>query len=161
MNTLFDIPDSIRRYLDFQGISYQIIAHARDFSAQRTAHDTFTPGRSFAKTVIIWIDNYYAMAVIGADRVIDFSMLKDELGVWDAGMATEAEVARLFPDCEPGAEPPFGAIYGMPVLVSRELAKEEVITFNGGTHEDCIRMPYADFARVAEPEVLDFTRKAT
>jgi len=160
MSTLFDIPQSIRSFLDNRGIHYQIVPHPRDFSAQRTARDTFTPGRCFAKTVILRIDNYYAMAVIAADRVIDFDRLRSELGAVDVGLATEAEIALLCPDCEIGAEPPFGELFDMPVLVSGELASQAIITFNGGNHEDAIRMSYDEFERIVQPTILNFTQPA-
>lgn len=126
---------------------------------QHTAADTFTPGRQFAKAVLLWIDNYYALAVLPADHKIDFGRLRNQLGAAEAGLAREDEIRRLFPDCEVGAEPPFGNLYGMPVLVAGQLAQDDIITFNGGTHEDVVRMRYADFAHLADPIVLDFACK--
>jgi len=157
MPVLYDIPQTIRAFLDQRGIHYQVIPHSRDFSAQHTAHDTFTPGRSFAKTVMICADNYYAMVVLPANRTIDFDQLRAGLGAVEVSLATESEIAELFPDCEVGAEPPFGSLYDMPVIVSHELPHQEVITFNGGNHEDAIRMSYFEFERLADPIYLDFT----
>ena len=52
-----------------------------------------------------------------------------------------------------GAAPPFGSLYDLPVYVSSALAEDEHITFNAGTHEDAVRMRYADFARLVQPRV--------
>jgi prolyl-tRNA editing enzyme YbaK/EbsC (Cys-tRNA(Pro) deacylase) len=40
------------------------------------------------------------------------------------------------------------------------LAESESITFQAGTHTDTIRMAYADFARLANPKVVDIARDA-
>jgi Ala-tRNA(Pro) deacylase len=55
--------------------------------------------------------------------------------------------------------PPFGNLYGVPVYADASLAKDEEIVFNAGTHQDTIRMKYADFARLAQPRILDLGRR--
>jgi len=69
-------------------------------------------------------------------------------------LAEESEFKDAFPDCELGAMPPFGHLYGMPVYVDSRLALQEEIAFNAGTHTEALRMPYAEFERLAEPELL-------
>jgi Ala-tRNA(Pro) deacylase len=72
-------------------------------------------------------------------------------------LATELEFSRLFPDCELGAMPPFGALYNMPVYVDESLAKDREVLFNAGTHHDAVRMRYDDFSRLAKPKVCSFS----
>lgn len=155
MSAVYEVPTSLKQYLDHHNAHYKIIPHQRDYSAQRTAADTFTPGRQFAKCVMLWIDNYYAMAVLPADHLIDFEQLRETLEASEAGLVSEAEMRRLFPDCETGAEPPFGNLYDVPVLVARQLADDDVITFNAGTHEEAIRMPFAEFESLVDPIIMD------
>jgi Ala-tRNA(Pro) deacylase len=57
-------------------------------------------------------------------------------------LATEAEFASLFPDCELGAMPPLGELYGLPVYVDESLSVDKEIIFSAGTHRDAIRMNY-------------------
>lgn len=159
MSTIYDVPASLRNLLDDHGVHYQILSHMRDYSAQRTAADTFTPGREFAKCVALWIDNYYALAVLPADHLIDFELLRDALRCNAIGLAREDEIRKLFPDCEVGAEHPFGNLYDMPVYCARQLADDENITFNAGTHEEAIRLPFADFQRLCNPILMDFACK--
>ena len=77
----------------------------------------------------------------------------------DAGLIREEEMMRLFPDCELGAEPPFGSLYDLPVYVASQIVQDEKITFNAGTHEEAIRMSYADFSRLVHPMIVDFARR--
>jgi Ala-tRNA(Pro) deacylase len=71
-------------------------------------------------------------------------------------LATEEELRRLFPDCEVGAMPPLGTLYGLPVYVDRSLTDDEQIVFEAGTHSDAIRMRYWDFAALVFPVVAEF-----
>jgi Ala-tRNA(Pro) deacylase len=142
--------------LDDAAVEYEVIPHRPDFTAQRTAADTHTPGRQFAKTVVLEADGSYALAVLPAHHRVHFARLRELLGT-EINLASEQKVAELFPDCEVGAEPPFGNLYGLPVYVSPELAHDRYITFNGGTHHEAVRMRYADFERLVRPTILDFS----
>ena len=71
-------------------------------------------------------------------------------------LATENEIATLYPACEAGAMPPFGPLYGQRVFVDTTLVAEPEIVFNAGTHTDAIRMHYDDFADLAKPVVGAF-----
>ncbi|MGA2192837.1 MAG: YbaK/EbsC family protein, partial [Nitrospirota bacterium] len=72
----------------------------------------------------------------------------------------EDEFKNLFPDCEPGAMPPFGNLYGIPVYVDRSLAEDKNIVFNAGTYYEAVRMSYSDFERLVRPSYLQVGRKA-
>jgi len=53
--------------------------------------------------------------------------------------------------------PPFGNLYNMEVYLSPELANNEEIAFNAGTHTELIKMSYKDFERLVQPKVISFT----
>lgn len=144
------------QYLDDQGVQYDLIHHRLDFTAQRTASDTHTPGKAFAKVVVLEVGESFALAVLPAHRKIDFGKAHDLLDQRVA-LAPEDKAGPLFPDCEVGAESPFGNLYDLPVYASPELENDEYITFNAGTHHEAVRMRYADFQRLVKPQVLDLT----
>lgn len=144
-------------YLDQNNVKYTACAHSRAYTAQELAATMHVPGREMAKVVIVKIDDHFAMAVLPAPHHIDFKQLKEATGAQRVELASEAEFQNLFPDCEVGAMPPFGNLYGLPVYVARPLTDHEEIVFNAGTHRDAIRMKGADFARLVNPTVLDFT----
>lgn len=144
-------------YLTRQQVPYQRIHHTPDFTSQETAAHTKTPGREFAKTVVLRIDHDFGLAVLPAHHRIDFEALRRWLNAQEVRLASEDEMESLFPDCEVGAEPPLGALYELPVYVSPVLARDEEITFNAGSHEDVIRMKYDDFARITRPSIIHFS----
>jgi Ala-tRNA(Pro) deacylase len=121
------------------------------------AASAHVPGKALAKTVIIKIDGKMAMAVLPANRKVVVQDLREITGAERVQFATEVEFKNLFPDCETGAMPPFGNLYGMDVYVAPSLAEDEEIAFNAGTHTELIKMSYKDFERLVKPKVLSFT----
>jgi Ala-tRNA(Pro) deacylase len=160
MSTLSPPSVYFTHYLTDHGIAHEVLPHPRDYMAQATAADTHTPGRAFAKCVLVWIDNYYAMVVLPADHRVDFALLLQATSATQAGLVREEEMLKLFPDCELGAEPPFGKLYDLPVYVASQIAEQPMITFNAGTHDAAIRMSYYEFSCLVEPTVVDCARKA-
>ncbi len=140
--------------LDASKAHYSTQAHDRTVTAAETAHATHVSGERFAKTVMLRVDGKLAMLVMPAAYRVNLSRLSAALGGVDVQLASEAEFRDAFPDCEVGAMPPFGHLYGMPVYVDARLAGDGEITFNAGSHTDAVTMPYAEFEQLAEPELL-------
>jgi Ala-tRNA(Pro) deacylase len=97
------------------------------------------------------------MAVLPSNRKIVLHDLREVTGCEDVRFATEEEFKNVFPDCEVGAMPPFGNLYGMDVFVAPSLEENEKISFNAGNHTEVITMAYADFERLVQPKVMIFT----
>jgi Ala-tRNA(Pro) deacylase len=151
------VPAAIQEYLDQRGCVYTPVPHPRAYTAQEEAAVTHTPGHLWAKTVVCFVDDEPVLAVMGADRKLDLESLRRLAGGQTARLAREAEFAALYRDCEVGAMPPFGDLFGQRVFVDQRLAQSREITFHAGTHMDGIRMAYATFAELARPVVGDFT----
>jgi Ala-tRNA(Pro) deacylase len=150
------IPASIERFLTEHGVSYQVVTHRTAYTAQEEAAVAHVPGRQWAKTVVCFADDEPILAVLPAIYQVDTERLQRLAGATRVRLATEAELAPLYPDCEPGAMPPLGRLYRQRVFVDRALASDPEIVFNAGTHTDAIRMRYEDFAKLADPIVGDF-----
>jgi Ala-tRNA(Pro) deacylase len=150
--------NKLREYLDSHHIRYLIFSHSLAYTAQGIAALTHISGKELAKTVIVRIDGNLAMAVVPASRHVDLSLLKRALGAQAVELASEQECKDKFPDCEAGAMPPFGNLYGMAVYVDESLTSNEVITFNAGTHRDLLRMDWADLVRLVEPRIIQITK---
>ena len=148
----------IKEYLDQQNIKYAIITHSPAYTAQEIAASAHIPGKLLAKTVVIKLDGKLAMAVLPASLKVDLEHLAELTESRTVELATEKEFMNQFPDCEVGAMPPFGYLYGMPVYVADELAEDQVIAFNAGSHSQLIQMAYHDFVRLVQPRTLEFAR---
>ena len=149
--------EKLKTYLDQNGVRYVTIRHSNAFTSQEVAASAHVSGREFAKTVMIKTDDQMAMAVLPASYQIDFGLLREIFRNKTVGLATEAEFQNRFPDCEPGAMPPFGNLYHMEVLVDEALTADKEIAFNAGSHSEIIRLGYEDFARLVQPKVFRFS----
>ena len=149
--------EKLRRFLDENGVRYVVISHSRAYTAQEVAASAHIPGKELAKTVMVKIDGKMAMAVLPASYKVDFNQLCNETGGCKVELASEKEFKGMFPDCEVGAMPPFGNLYGMPVYVAKTLTEDEEIAFNAGTHTELVRMKYSDFQRLVQPQAVKFS----
>ncbi len=143
----------LKEYLDSQKVRYESLAHYETYTSQETAQSAHISGRELAKTVIVKIGGRMAMAVLPAPKKIDFALLGAAAGS-AAEIAVEQEFIDIFPDCETGAMPPFGNLYGMDVYVDESLTRDKEIAFNAGSHIELMKLSYKDFARLVRPKVV-------
>ncbi len=148
----------LREFLDSHASKYVLITHSRAFTAQELAASMHVPGRELAKAVLVRTGNRLALVVVRAQDHVDLGRVGRALG-GVAVLANETDISVTFPDCELGAMPPFGVLYGMPTLVDREIANDKEIVFNAGTHTDAVRMSYEEFEKLVKPRVLDLTMR--
>ncbi len=154
------IPWTLKTHLDREHVHYDILPHSQTFRALAVAQTLHVPEHEMAKVVIVKVKEQFAATVLPATAKVDVQRLRKLFGTHRIRLATEEEIARLFPDCEVGAMPPLGTLYGLPVYVDRSLTDDEEIVFEGGTHSEAIRMRYWDFAALVFPVVAEFHRQS-
>ena len=143
----------VEELLGREQVEYDLIPHRETYDAQRMAETVHVSGNEVAKTVLLRKNGSYVVAVLPANRVIDFEMAANTLEADHVELATELEMKEQCPDCEIGALPPFGSMYGMKTIVDESLLKDETIVFEGNTHSESIRMKCADFCRIEKPQI--------
>jgi Ala-tRNA(Pro) deacylase len=147
----------LKEFLDKENIKYVSIVHSTAYTAQEVAASVHITGRELAKTVIVRLDGEMAMAVLPANRKIVLQDLREVTGSDQVKFVAEEDFKKAFPDCETGAMPPFGNLYGMEVYVAGALGENETIAFNAGSHTEVIKLAYDDFERLVKPKVMSFT----
>ena len=153
--------ERLQNYLKIHHIPYEEIPHSTAYTAREVAENLHVPAKMFAKVVVVKADGRFVMAVLPSSWLVDLKRLEEVLGYSRVRLATEDELATLFPDCEVGTMPPFGNLYGLPVYVDELLAKDEDMYFDAGTHKGAIKLRYQDFADVVHPQVAEFHREPT
>ena len=146
----------LTEFLDGQKVKYVTTSHSAAYTAQEIAATAHISGYELAKAVIVKLDKGVAMAVVPASYKVDLDRLKNAAGAKKVSLASEQEFRGMFPECELGAMPPFGNLYGVDVFVDESLTKDEQIAFNAGSHTELIKMSYQDFERLAKPRVAKF-----
>ena len=149
------ISQRLRDLLDQRGVRYTVVTHSPAYTAQELAQSMHTPGREVAKVVIVKHAGKLALAVLPAQARVDLERLGAALH-GEVELASERKFAAAFPDCELGAMPPFGGLYGLITWVDESLTRDQEIVFNAGTHADAFRMSFEDYRRLAAPIVLWF-----
>jgi len=145
----------LKEFLDHENVKYVSISHSPAYTAQEIAASAHVPGKELAKTVIVKLDGRMAMAVLPASLKVDFAKLKQVSGAGQVELASEREFRDVFPGCEVGGMPPFGNLYEMDVYVSPQLAEDEEIAFNAGSHTELLKLAYRDFERLVQPKLAE------
>ena len=76
-------------------------------------------------------------------------------------LANEEELACLCADCELGAEPPIGWLFGLPTFMDESLFDDGQVTFQAGNHREAVTMSFMDYYRLAKPCVGHFGQEAS
>ena len=151
--------ERLETYLRDNGVPFQVQQHRIAFTAQRVAAVEHVSGRMVAKVVMTVADGKPTMLVLPAPQRVDLAKATAALKARDVRLAHEEEFASFFPDCEVGAEPPFGNLYGLPVYVDRELTRDDTIVVEAGTYTETLSLKFADYQRLVQPTIADLARR--
>jgi len=138
------------------GVKFEHLTHPEVYTAQEVAAVEHERGRCVVKTVVVKADGELILAAVPAALKIDPEALGKLLGADELVMAEEHEFANLFPDCEVGAMPPCGNLYGLPLWLDKRLTGCEHVVFNAGTHTDTVKISFSDYEKLASPQVGEF-----
>jgi Ala-tRNA(Pro) deacylase len=130
---------SVERVLDDHDAVYDLVPHPKSFSSHLSARAAHVPEDHIAKGVLLKDGNGYVLAAIPANEWVDLRRMQAELGR-NLNLAPEAEIDRLFSDCDPGAVPPLGEAYGLEMVLDDSLTSLANIYFEGGDHEHLVHL---------------------
>jgi Ala-tRNA(Pro) deacylase len=143
------MPITLQEFLSQHNASYDLIPHPHTGSSMETAEEAHVPGMQLAKAVVIRDDGHYLMVVVPSVEHVDMGLLRQQFG-HAVEMASEAELADLFPDCETGAVPPLGSAWGVDTYVDESLLAESEVYFEAGDHESVVRVSGDQFEQLLE-----------
>ena len=146
-------------FLQAKQAKYEVLINDGAVTAQEQAAATHTPGEAFAKVIVVKERDGFALAALPASHALDLDRLKGLIRHGEIRLATVEEIARIVPDCAPGAIPAFGALFGLSTFVDRTLANMRNITMPAGDFATSIRMRAAEFRRLSVARVGDFAVK--
>ena len=146
----------LEAFLQERGSGYEKHAHPLAYTAQELANAEHVSGYLVAKPVVVKGAAGYTMCVLAAPKRVDLKRVADVLGEPSVRLASESEMTSLFPDCEIGAEPPFGSQYGVQTFVDETMTAVQQIVFRAGTHARTVKMSCADYLRLEKAKVGAF-----
>ena len=137
----------LQTYLKDREIKYHLVTHPHSGSSMESAEQAHVPGDALAKGILVATANDgYRLVVVPSDYHVDLESLQ-KLLKQEVSMASEEELGRCFPDCEVGAVPPIGAVYGLKTLWDPDssLGKQDKIYFEAGDHEHLVQLSGRSF----------------
>jgi Ala-tRNA(Pro) deacylase len=149
----------LRELFDGANVSYEVYNHPLAYTAQEVAQSQHVSGDLMAKVVMLKIDGDLVMSVITGSQKVHLPTIRENLGAQEVRLATEDEFMSRFSDCEIGAMPPFGNLFGLAVYVDPAVAEDESIYFNAGNHVQTVRLHYKDFEALVMPRVVRLTEE--
>ena len=163
------VTDRLERWLREAGVAFEIIEHAPARTSEEAARVRGTPLEAGAKALVVraaikhrdrdaWVraDERFVHCVLPAHLKADNGLLRGLVGTRKLRFATPDELQTLT-GCAPGAVPPFGNLFGLPVLVDETLCRNERVAFNAGSNAVSITMRCDDLVRLAGATVCRFT----
>lgn len=148
----------IRSYLDQMGVDYRWSHHDPAYTAQQIAHAEHISGNKVVKPVLVRADDHFVLCALPAGYCIDVEQLRSELRADEVDLTDESALAQICRDCELGAEPPIGKLFGVPTVMDDSLRRQPEVMFQAGTHEDAVVMTLDDYLKLAEPQIAHFAR---
>jgi Ala-tRNA(Pro) deacylase len=150
---------NLQSYLDEMGARYHLSRHDTAYTAQDLAHAEHVSGRRVIKPVVVEADGRFVLCALPACHKIDLNELRDQLDASHVRLAEEQKLRELFPDCELGAEPPIGRLFGMPTIMDESMLQDDRVVFQAGRHDSAVTMTMAEYRRLAQPEIAHFGRQ--
>ena len=147
----------IGQYLSEHGVTLTRHEHRPAYTAQEVAAEEHISGNMLAKPVLVRADDHYALCVLPASCKLDMAKVAQATHADNVRLADEGELAKVFPDVEVGAEPPFGGLYNIETMVDERLSEQPEIAFQAGTHHSTIRMSWMDYASLVQPNTADLS----
>jgi Ala-tRNA(Pro) deacylase len=149
---------AVCRCLEECGVDYEIRSHEPTDSALAEAHAYGAPPHRMVKTVALQTTAGCRSVALPASERLDMARVRTLLGDRSTRLATERELAREFPDLEPGALPPFCGIAPPLELVDRRVLACNWVLANGGDRRHSLRLSPLEIVRLARARVVDIAR---
>jgi len=150
------LSERLEQWLREAGVAFEVIEHAPAHTSEDAARVRGTRPRQGAKALVVRAEERFVHCVLPADLRADNAALRALVGTRKLRFATREELHRLT-GCEPGAVPPFGNLFGLPVLLDEALCANERVVFSAGSHGRSITIRCADLVRLSGATVCRFT----
>jgi Ala-tRNA(Pro) deacylase len=138
----------LAEWLAEQHVRHVVHSHERTFTAPATARAEGVDPGSFEK--VVWVrtaEGGDALIVVDAQAHVDLHKARQVLGAGRVTLVPEHEIERLAPECEAGAMPAVGALFGLPTYADQAVRDRAEVSFNAGSHEVAVRVDRVDWER--------------
>ena len=147
----------IAEFLTDQRVACEYLPHPPAFTAQKRAKYLHVSGDRVGKSVLLVGPAGPLLAVLLATHQVDLKYLEIVFG-GPVRLATGREMSEVFRDCEWGAAPPFGRLYGLETLLEESIPPDVWLAFETHSHMEAVRIRCGDYERLERPRRLRLVR---
>jgi len=152
-------PDAIHAkllaLLSGEAVEFQLTRHDPVTTSAEAAAVRGAQLRSGAKAMLVKARTGFVLAVLAADRKVDWKLLAPLVGK-GARFATDEELRKVT-GLSKGAIPPLGRLFDLRTIYDRSLLEVDTVDFNAGTHTDSVAILRDDLIRIGGGEVAAFS----
>lgn len=135
---------TLQQYLDDKEIDYDVLTHKRTHSSEGTVRASHVPGDRVAKAVVLTREGGFIVAVVPACAKVRLDVIEKALHC-PVSLASEDEIAELFPDCDVGAIPPIPEAYAVEAFIDDSLDQQPDVYLEGGDRRSLIHISGEEF----------------
>jgi Ala-tRNA(Pro) deacylase len=139
-----------------EAVAFRLTHHDPVTTSAEAATVRGTDLRSGAKAMLVKTKAGFVLAVLAADRKVNWKLLAPLVGDKGARFANDEELQQAT-GLRKGAVPPIGALFGLRTIYDRSLLAVDSVNFNAGTHTDSVTMNRADLVRIGGGELEAFS----
>jgi Ala-tRNA(Pro) deacylase len=148
------------RWLASNQVEHEVHEHGRTYTAQGTARAEGVDPATFAKVVGVGTDDGRSiLLVLDATDHVDLRKARQALEARDVRILKEEELLALAPDCEAGAIPAVGALFGLPMYADYGVREDAAISFNAGSHRHTVRVDRPGWERATGVQYADLAEE--
>ncbi|MFT5881288.1 MAG: Ala-tRNA(Pro) deacylase [Moritella sp.] len=138
----------VGQFLAGHNIDFNLVKHRHTDTSFSSAESAHVSSAKVAKAVVLReLGGDYLMAVVPANRHVLIDQINLQTGK-QYYLVGEHELSRLFQDCEPGAIPSLGQIYGLDMLVDELLFEQDELFIEAGDHFNLIKLDQRQFSKI-------------
>ncbi|MCP4597504.1 aminoacyl-tRNA deacylase [Neptuniibacter sp.] len=131
-------------YLHNKSCDYDTVPHSFSSTASESALMAAVPMKQVIKAVVLHDNNHYMLAAVPAMNKVMLPQIEQITGC-HTELAKEAEIERIFGDCELGAVPAIGQAYGLDVIWDDSLCEDDDLYIEAGDHRNLIHIKREQF----------------
>ena len=143
--------------LEKANVEFSHTHHHAVFTSSDAASARGTSLHSGAKALILKGGEEFFMAVMPADMSLDSNAFRKLLGCKRLRFATKDEVFALTA-LIPGSIPPFGSLFGLETICDANLAQNDRINFNGGSHTESLQVTFEAYLSFESPRIAQIAK---
>ena len=148
-------------HLERLGVRFEVLPHERSETALEEARALGLDPDEVLKVLVLDVESGYALAVLPASMRLDLDLTREALDDRHATLASEKEIADVFPEFEPGALPALPSLLHVPVVVDPRVLAHRKVTFAAGVQRESVRLESERLLRGATVTIAPISRPGT